>query len=89
MPDDERTSESPVQAQSSTPEIPVATSQSVQEVPTFVTSPDRAELLTRARTFLASPQVQPQDSDAKRAFLADKGLSPSEVDQLLRELVRH
>jgi len=70
------------------PEAPVATSQSVQEVTPAVASADRAELLTRARTFLTSPQVRLQDSDAKRTFLAEKGLTPSEIDQLLRELVR-
>ncbi|KAI9574770.1 hypothetical protein HD554DRAFT_2034740 [Boletus coccyginus] len=64
----------------------VATSQSVQEVSPAVAPADRAELLTRARTFLTSPQVRPQDSDAKRTFLAEKGLTPSEIDQLLREL---
>ncbi|KAF8559194.1 hypothetical protein OG21DRAFT_1519496 [Imleria badia] len=63
------------------PEVPLATSQAV------VASPDRAELLTRARAFLASPQVRLQDSDAKRIFLAEKGLTPSEIDQLLRELL--
>ena len=68
----------------------MATSQPAVQVPTSVVSPaDRAELLTRARTFLSSPQVQLQDSDAKRVFLAEKGLTPSEVDQLLRELARH
>lgn len=66
----------------------VATSQSVQEVSPAVAPADRAELLTRARTFLTSPQVRLQDSDAKRTFLAEKGLTPSEIDQLLRELVR-
>ena len=72
-----------------TPEVPVATSQPVQEVSRSVASPDRAELLTRARTFLTSPRVRLQDSDAKQTFLTEKGLTPSEVDQLLRELVRH
>ena len=56
--------------------------------PTQEASPDRTELLTRARAFLTSPQVRLQDSDAKKAFLAEKGLTPNEVDQLLRELVR-
>ncbi|KAF9226684.1 hypothetical protein BS17DRAFT_775967 [Gyrodon lividus] len=46
----------------------------------------RTELLTRARAFLTSPQIRLQDSDAKRDFLAEKGLTMSEVDQLLREL---
>ncbi|KAN0097548.1 hypothetical protein V8E55_001994 [Tylopilus felleus] len=61
------------------PEPPAETSQPVQEVS------DRAELLARARTFISSPQVRLQDSDAKWTFLAEKGLTPSEIDQLLRE----
>lgn len=63
-------------------EPPAETSQPVQEVS------DRAELLARARTFISSPQVRLQDSDAKWTFLAEKGLTPSEIDQLLRESVR-
>ncbi|PPQ67821.1 hypothetical protein CVT26_007068 [Gymnopilus dilepis] len=61
--------------------------------PTSQSSPqsqaaDRAELLARARTFLASPQVQHQDIAAKRAFLTDKGLQESEIDELLRSQPR-
>ena len=48
---------------------------------------DRAELLTRARSFLASPQVAYQDLSAKHKFLAEKGLSDTEIDALLREAV--
>lgn len=48
---------------------------------------DRYELLSRARTFLTSPQIQDQDVFAKRRFLVDKGLNESEVEELLRELV--
>ncbi|KAG6378627.1 hypothetical protein JVT61DRAFT_12897 [Boletus reticuloceps] len=51
-----------------------------------IASPDRAELLTRARGFLTSPQVRLQDPYATRTFLTDKGLTPAEIDQLLREL---
>lgn len=89
-PKDPPTVESAAQGQP-TPEIPVAASQLVhgQEASASVASPDRAELLARARAFLTSPQVRLQDSDAKRTFLAEKGLTPSEVDQLLRELVCH
>ncbi|KIJ20368.1 hypothetical protein PAXINDRAFT_108374 [Paxillus involutus ATCC 200175] len=50
---------------------------------------DRTELLARARAFLTSPQIRLQDSDAKRVFLAEKGLAVNEIDQLLRELVRN
>lgn len=71
------------------PDIPVPTSQPIQAASASVASHDRAELLVRARAFLTSPQVRLQDSDAKRTFLEEKGLTPSEVDQLLRELVSH
>ncbi|VDC02539.1 unnamed protein product [Peniophora sp. CBMAI 1063] len=46
---------------------------------------DRASLVTRARQFLLSPQVQHEDESAKRRFLQDKGLSESEIVMLLRE----
>lgn len=48
---------------------------------------DRLSLLSRARVFLASPQVQHQNIPAKRAFLAEKGLNETEIDNLLREVV--
>lgn len=47
---------------------------------------DRTELLSRARTFLSAPEIRSQDSDAKAAFLSEKGLTRSEIDHLLREL---
>ncbi|KAG8218549.1 hypothetical protein J3R82DRAFT_4190 [Butyriboletus roseoflavus] len=68
------------------PEISVSTSQPIQVASASVAFHDRAELLARARSFLTSPQVRLQDSDAKRIFLEEKGLTPNEVDQLLREL---
>lgn len=48
---------------------------------------DRLELLGRARSFLASPQVAHQDVSIKRKFLAEKGLRDAEIDVLLREAV--
>lgn len=51
------------------------------------TSTDHADLLSKARAFLHSPQLVHEDLLAKRAFLLDKGLHPSDVDTLLRELV--
>lgn len=48
---------------------------------------DRLALLSRARVFLASPQVQHQNIPAKRAFLAEKGLNEAEIESLLREMV--
>ncbi|KAL0949284.1 hypothetical protein HGRIS_009361 [Hohenbuehelia grisea] len=46
----------------------------------------RDELLSRAWTFLLSPQIRYQDVPAKRRFLAEKGLTDAEIDGLLREL---
>lgn len=47
---------------------------------------DRSQLLDRASTFLAAPEIRSQDSPEKRAFLADKGLTDGEIDILLRKL---
>lgn len=49
---------------------------------------DRTELIEKARSFLASPQIRHEGVSAKRRFLADKGLSDVEIDGLLHELVR-
>ncbi|KAF9238741.1 hypothetical protein BU15DRAFT_47357 [Melanogaster broomeanus] len=65
---------------------PSPSTQPLQEAPSGNVPADRTELLARARAFLASPQMRLQDSDAKRVFLAEKGLTASEIDQLLREL---
>lgn len=48
---------------------------------------DRSDLLAKARSFLASPQVQNQDVNAKRAFLVEKGLNDTEIEELLRTIV--
>ena len=48
---------------------------------------DRSDLLAKARLFLASPQVQHQDINAKRAFLIEKGLNDTEIAELLRTIV--
>jgi hypothetical protein len=50
---------------------------------------DRSELLGRARSFLASPQVAHQDVSIKRKFLTEKGLRDAEIDALLRDAVSH
>ena len=47
----------------------------------------REELMSRARSFLHSPQIQHEDANSKHRFLAEKGLTDSEIDVLLRELV--
>lgn len=49
-------------------------------------SEDRSDLLAKARAFLASPQVQHQDINAKRAFLVEKGLNDAEIEDLLRAI---
>lgn len=50
---------------------------------------DRSDLLARARSFLASPQVAHQEASIKRKFLAEKGLCDAEIDAVLREVVSH
>ncbi|KAG6830318.1 hypothetical protein H0H92_001253 [Tricholoma furcatifolium] len=57
-----------------------------ESTPESLTPPDRSELLSRARGFLQSPQINHQDAVAKRQFLLEKGLNEVEVDTLLREL---
>ncbi|KAK0206758.1 hypothetical protein DFS33DRAFT_617194 [Desarmillaria ectypa] len=47
---------------------------------------DRAQLVSRARSFLWSPSIQQQDIFSKRRFLLDKGLNEVEIEGLLREL---
>ncbi|EFI27679.1 hypothetical protein CC1G_14604 [Coprinopsis cinerea okayama7 len=46
---------------------------------------DRRDLITKARVFLNSPQIQYQDPTAKRRFLVEKGLREDEIEGLLRE----
>jgi hypothetical protein len=50
-------------------------------------TPNRSELLDRARHFLSSPQVIHQDYESKRRFLTEKGLEDGEIQLLLREMV--
>src|ERR1700722_2066718 len=69
---------------------PIASSQSppASEPETSTsTNTDRTELLSQARSFLASPQIQHQDVLAKRRFLNEKGLTEAEIDRMLREQV--
>ena len=56
--------------------------------PPSSTTQDREEILSRARNFLASPQVTQQDAAEKRRILVEKGLNESEIDSLMRELAR-
>jgi predicted ABC-type transport system involved in lysophospholipase L1 biosynthesis ATPase subunit len=79
----EETSHPEEQPSSSKPvaETPVQSSEGEDQI-------DREELISKARAFLASPQVRNEDIPAKRRFLSEKGLTDAEIDQLLRELVR-
>ncbi|KAJ7930054.1 hypothetical protein B0H13DRAFT_2310088 [Mycena leptocephala] len=47
---------------------------------------NRAELLTKARAFLHQPQIQREDAHSKRRFLAEKGLSDAEIEDLMQPL---
>jgi hypothetical protein len=49
---------------------------------------DRSSLLSRALSFLQSPQVAARDYSAKRQFLLEKGLREQEIDSLLKDVVR-
>lgn len=49
---------------------------------------DRSQLLEQARSFLASPNIVNEAPDAKRNFLAEKGIHEDEIDMLLRNAVR-
>lgn len=74
--------------QVSSTRIQAATSASLVPAQTPTEDLNREHLLDRARSFLASPQVQNQDLPSKRAFLREKGLSEAEIENLLRTLVR-
>ncbi|EGO27665.1 hypothetical protein SERLADRAFT_446905 [Serpula lacrymans var. lacrymans S7.9] len=47
---------------------------------------DRIELISRARSFLTSPNIRDQNILSKRSFLSEKGLTAPEIEALLREL---
>ncbi|KAG7449418.1 uncharacterized protein BT62DRAFT_964598 [Guyanagaster necrorhizus] len=76
------------------PDVPNSTTapSSVQIPPATDTTPamssvdERAQLVSRARSFLRSPSTQQQDIFSKRKFLLDKGLNEVEIEGLLREL---
>lgn len=54
----------------------------------IASSEGRSSLLERARAFLMSSRVVHEPVEAKRRFLAEKGLNEVEVESLMRELVR-
>ncbi|KXN87977.1 Zinc phosphodiesterase ELAC protein 1 [Leucoagaricus sp. SymC.cos] len=56
--------------------------------PSSASADDRSLLLSRARSFLQSPQVSGQDLLAKRQFLREKGIYEAEIDTLLRDVMR-
>ncbi|KAI0068595.1 hypothetical protein BV25DRAFT_1873595 [Artomyces pyxidatus] len=69
------------------PPVPTEASVSPQPPSEIVSEPSgRAELLERARQFLASPLSRYEEPEYKRRFLAEKGLSEDEVNGLMREL---
>ncbi|EKM80402.1 hypothetical protein AGABI1DRAFT_58155 [Agaricus bisporus var. burnettii JB137-S8] len=47
---------------------------------------DRSSLLSRAQSFLQSPQVAARDYASKRQFLQEKGLGEQEIDFLLKNV---
>lgn len=73
-------------APQSLPGTPKAGKAELASQPQGITARD--ELLSKARMFLTSPSVQPQDVDAKRIFLREKGLNEHDIEDLLRTLVR-
>ena len=48
---------------------------------------DRALLVSKAKSFLQSPQISGQDLSSKREFLREKGLHEVEIDHLLHDVV--
>ncbi|KAF6762139.1 hypothetical protein DFP72DRAFT_802676 [Ephemerocybe angulata] len=74
------------ESSTSTP-APVASSSQVQQTVAASSSTvgGRGDLISRARTFLHSPQIQGQDVSQQRRFLAEKGLSEGEINGLLSE----
>ena len=67
---------------------PPAQPQHTPASPSTESGPEsRQDLLSRAQAFLTSPQIRDQDDAAKRKFLTDKGLTPTEVDHLLQGIV--
>jgi hypothetical protein len=43
----------------------------------------QSELIDKARSFLASPEIRSADISAKKEFLKSKGLREEEIDQLM------
>ncbi|KAH7916280.1 hypothetical protein BJ138DRAFT_1053080 [Hygrophoropsis aurantiaca] len=67
------------------PQLPEPTQvQNQTPIPQVIS--DRAELLARARSFLAAPHIRSQDNNVKRTFLHEKGLTDAEIALLLHEL---
>lgn len=66
---------------------PATTKPEENKEPPSTQPEDRSTLLAKARSFLASPQVQYQDINAKRAFLVEKGLNDTEIADLIRTIV--
>ncbi|KIK67802.1 hypothetical protein GYMLUDRAFT_794327 [Collybiopsis luxurians FD-317 M1] len=73
-------------ASESTPNTRPNPPTSLEASSSSVEGTNRSELISRARIFLSSPQIQSQDVFAKRNFLLEKGLNEHEIELLLREL---
>lgn len=69
------------------PKLPAHVTSSSQQTPSS-NGNNRGELISKARAFLHSPQIQGQEIPEKRRFLAEKGLNDNEINGLLYEFVR-
>lgn len=78
--DNNNTSQAPSQSPS--------TSTSPESQPEAQTSPEAPKVsvsLEQARIFLQDPQVQKETTERKAAFLRSKGISQTDIDELLKE----
>ncbi|TEB30059.1 hypothetical protein FA13DRAFT_1764573 [Coprinellus micaceus] len=64
---------------------PPVASVSQETTPSAPSTQSRDELISRARAFLHSPQIQNQDVFVQRRFLVEKGLSETEINGLLSQ----
>ncbi|KAG8790207.1 hypothetical protein FRC17_008936, partial [Serendipita sp. 399] len=69
----------------SEPDSPNGPKEGPNQTHTGTGASDREGLLAKARAFLRLPDIASEDVDARRAFLAEKGLSVDEIDHLISE----
>ncbi|KAF9452422.1 hypothetical protein P691DRAFT_756349 [Macrolepiota fuliginosa MF-IS2] len=72
------------QANDTPVQTPTPTLVSEPQAPNLPSTEDRSLLLSRARSFLQSPQVANQGVDFKRQFLREKGIHEPEINSLLQ-----